>query len=118
MKETLATLASALLAASLVLGGCAAGGGAADDSVAAARTDDTPVQGREAILTVYGMSCPLCANNVDKSLLEVPGVTAVDVDMSTGRARVTLDGKTPVTRGQLARAVDNSGFTLRSVQAP
>lgn len=99
------------------LGGCAAGG-TSDETVAAARLDDSPVEGRQAILTVHGMSCPLCANNVDKALMEVPGVTGVNVDMNTGNATVALDGKTPVTRRQLAEAVDKSGFSLRRVDVP
>jgi Cu+-exporting ATPase len=69
-------------------------------------------------MVVHGMSCPLCANNVDKTLAAVPGVTSVLVDMGSGRAAVTLDGTTKVTRGQLAKAVDKSGFTLKSIEIP
>lgn len=77
---------------------------------------DAPVQGSMAVLTVYGMSCPLCANNVDKVLMDVPGVTGVDVDMGTGRATVSLDSKTPPTRRMLEDAVHKSGFTLQKVE--
>lgn len=112
---------STLLAATMLLpapftGGCATTPRNADRDTAS--LDETPVAGREAVLTVYGMSCPLCANNVDKMLLEVPGVTAVNVDMGTGEARVTLDGSTPVTRRQLADAIDRSGFTLQRIDFP
>lgn len=85
---------------------------------AAIADDASPISGRQAVLLVHGMSCPLCANNVDKTLAAVPGVTSVMVDMGSGRATVTLDGKTQVTRGQLAKAVDKSGFSLKSIETP
>lgn len=117
-KQLMAVVGVASVMTGLVLGACAGGGDVAkSESAAAARVDDAPVQSREAVLTVFGMSCPLCANNVDQTLLEIPGVESVAVDMSTGRAVVKLDGKTPVTRRQLANAVDRSGFTLQSVES-
>lgn len=99
----------------LGLGGCANGGGA-DASVLEARVSDEPIAESEVLLTVYGMSCPLCANNVDNTLLSVPGVEDVSLDMGTGIAVVRLDGRTPVTRRQLAAAVDRSGFSLQRVE--
>ena len=100
------------------LSGCATTDNANTAEVAEARADATPVATSQVLLTIHGMSCPLCANNVDNSLLAVPGVTDVKVDMSTGVATVTLDGVTPVTRQQLASAVDRSGFTLASFRTP
>ena len=88
------------------------------ESVATARDDDSPIASDVVYLTVYGMSCPLCANNVDAMLLDVPGVTDVNVDMGTGRATVQLDGHTPVSRRQLAGAIDRSGFSLRRIDVP
>lgn len=99
-----------------VLGGCGVERPRADASVNEAIADDRTIEGREAVLTVFGMSCPLCANNVDNTLKEVPGVETVSVDMGSGEVRVGLDGKTPVTRRQLARAVDRSGFSLKKVE--
>ena len=69
-------------------------------------------------MLVYGMSCPLCANNVDKQLLAVPGVRSVNVDMGTGEVRVGLEANAGVTRAQLGEAVDRSGFTLTEVRVP
>jgi copper chaperone CopZ len=109
-------LAAAILPSLLWTGGCATTPRNADRDTAS--LDETPVAGREAVLTVYGMSCPLCANNVDKMLLEIPGVTVVNVDMGTGEARVSFDGSTPVTRRQLAEAIDRSGFTLQRIDIP
>lgn len=102
----------------LLLGACGAAGQRVDSAGGAATGEDEPIRGGSAVLTVYGMSCPLCANNVDNVLLDVPGVTGVHVDMGTGAATVTLDSKRPPTRRMLARAVDKSGFTLKAIEVP
>ena len=36
------------------------------------------------------MGCPLCANNVDKQLLKLPNVRRVNVDLGSGRVKVTM----------------------------
>ena len=100
------------------LGGCASGGGARTEAALAALQDDAPIASAHATLVVYGMSCPLCANNVDKQLLDVPGVTGVQVDMSNGRVTVALAPDSGVSRKQLADAVQRSGFTLAEVHVP
>ena len=76
------------------------------------------VAGTSATLVVHGMSCPLCAHNVDKQLLAVPGVTGVRLDMGTGEAFLSLDGTGRTTRQMLADAIDRSGFTLQEVRVP
>jgi copper chaperone CopZ len=67
-------------------------------------------------MLVHGMSCPLCAKNVDIELRRIKGVSMVEADLGEGFVYVTLDGSAPVTRGQLARAVNDSGFTIKSFQ--
>lgn len=69
-----------------------------------------------AVLLVHGLSCPLCANNIDAQLLKVPGVQAVAADLATGRVEVTFDPTHPPTRGALIAAVDESGFTLVNIE--
>ena len=68
-----------------------------------------------ATLLVHGMGCPQCANNVDRQLLKVPGVESVKVDMGTGNVTVDLSPSNPPTREQLAKAIDETGFTLVSI---
>jgi copper chaperone len=98
----------------LVVGGCATTGGEARTSA----DDAEVITATGATLVVHGMSCPLCANNVDKQLLDVPGVSDVLVDMGTGEVKVSFAPDATVTRGQLVRAVDRSGFTLAEVRVP
>lgn len=103
-----------------VMGAALTGCGSSGEKVAtengAVVLDDQPIKGMSAVLTVYGMSCPLCANNVDKVLLAVPGVTGVQVDMGSGRAVVSLDVKNPPSKRELAQAVDKSGFSLKGIE--
>ena len=68
--------------------------------------------GNTVVMTVHGMSCPLCATNIDKQLLKVKGVHSVDVDMSTGRVTMAVSEISPPSDAELARAVEESGFTL------
>lgn len=108
-------LALPLLLSANLLTGCA---GSAKSSSAAVAADPGPITGSSATLIVHGMSCPLCANNVDKQLMAIPGVESVNVDMGSGEVKVALATQPRVTRAQLARAVDASGFTLMEVRTP
>ena len=72
-----------------------------------------------ATLVVYGMGCPLCANNVDKQLLKVAGVEKVNVDLGSGRVKVAFaPGVERPGDDKLAKAVSNSGYTLVRIQTP
>jgi len=118
MKRPIASVAWFLsMTTLLALGACASGGGA--ERVASGAllvADDVPITAASATLVVHGMSCPLCANNVDKQLLDIAGVTEVLVDMGTGEVTLNLAADVPVTRRQLVEAVDRSGFTLAEVR--
>jgi len=61
-------------------------------------------------ITVKGMSCGHCAAAVTKALEELPGVSQVQVDLSSGR--VTFKSANPVPREELARVVKAAGYEL------
>ncbi|MEV6428451.1 heavy metal-associated domain-containing protein [Nocardia sp. NPDC051463] len=63
-----------------------------------------------ATVTVTGMTCGCCANSVSKEVGKIAGVTAVDVDLATGR--VTVDSAAPVEPGAIAAAVDKAGYQV------
>lgn len=73
---------------------------------------------RNAILHVRGMSCPLCANNIDKQLLKVPGVEKVAVNLGNGEVHVRLAVAPRPTADELTRAIERSGFTLARIEMP
>ena len=59
---------------------------------------------------VVGMTCGHCVSSVTEELLEVPGVTAVDVVLETGSVTVTSDQ--PVERAAVEAAVAEAGYAL------
>lgn len=70
----------------------------------------------KAVLTVRGMSCPLCSNNISGRLKKVEGVGAVHINLETGLVTVTFTEGAAPTREALAEAIKDSGFTLGNVE--
>jgi copper chaperone len=62
--------------------------------------------------TVVGMTCGHCVRSVSEEVGKVAGVTAVDVDLDSGRVEVTSDG--PLDDAAVAAAVDEAGYELAS----
>jgi copper chaperone len=60
--------------------------------------------------TVTGMTCGHCVNAVTEEVTALPGVTAVDVELASGRLTVTSD--TPVDDDAVRAAVDEAGYEL------
>ncbi len=61
-------------------------------------------------LGIEGMTCASCVRRVEKALGQVPGVSAVSVNLATERARVAYDGE-PGTAAALVEAVGQAGYT-------
>lgn len=61
-------------------------------------------------ITVKGMSCGHCAAAVTKALEELPGISQVQVDVSSGR--VTFANANPISQEQLARVIKAAGYEL------
>jgi copper chaperone len=60
--------------------------------------------------TVTGMTCAHCESVVATELSELPGVTAVDVNLDTGVVTVSSDA--PLQESMVAAAVDEAGYAL------
>ena len=60
--------------------------------------------------TVTGMTCGHCAASVTEEVSEIDGVSNVVVDHESGS--LTFEASAPVTREQVAAAVDEAGYTL------
>jgi copper ion binding protein len=63
-----------------------------------------------ATYTVTGMTCQHCVAAVTEEVTQVPGVTAVDVDLPTGGLTVTSDA--PVDDSAVRAAVEEAGYEL------
>lgn len=63
-----------------------------------------------ATFTVSGMTCEHCVASVSDEVLEIAGVTGVDVDLPSGRLTITSDQ--PLSDDAVASAVDEAGYRL------
>ena len=59
-------------------------------------------------LRITGMHCNNCVRHVDKALRAVRGVSAVEVDLAGGGAKVTHDDD--VALAALVTAVESAGY--------
>ncbi len=61
-------------------------------------------------LAITGMTCNGCVKHVDQALRAVPGVSAVEVVLAEGRAKIVHDPeRSPVPA--LVAAVEGAGYT-------
>jgi copper ion binding protein len=62
--------------------------------------------------TVTGMTCDHCSRSVSAEVSAIAGVTAVDVDLATGK--VTVTSEQPVSTDEVREAVEEAGYRLAS----
>ena len=103
-----------ILAVAAAAPGCATGPGKPPMETALAA--DTLDGASEVVVAAQGLSCPLCASNLDAQLNRIEGVDGASVDLATGEATVRLDKKHAVTALQLRKAVEDAGFTFHGVR--
>ncbi|MDH2412830.1 heavy-metal-associated domain-containing protein [Nocardioides sp. CER19] len=60
--------------------------------------------------TVIGMTCQHCVASVTEEVTDIPGVTAVDVDLATGALNVTSEQ--PILDEAVRGAVEEAGYQL------
>ena len=65
-----------------------------------------------ATYTVTGMTCGHCVSSVTEEVEQIPGVTAVNVDLETGN--VTVTSEAPLDDLQVKGAVEEAGYQLQS----
>jgi len=59
-------------------------------------------------LRITGMTCNGCVRHVDKALRGVPGVTAVEVSLPEGRAKIVHEEQ--ASASALVAAVESAGY--------
>lgn len=64
-----------------------------------------------ATYTVTGMTCEHCVRSVTEEIGELPGVSNVDVDLSSGA--VTVSSESPVPVDSIRGAVTEAGYQLQ-----
>jgi len=73
---------------------------------------EQPLPPGPIVMYMNGLSCPLCATNIDQQVEKLPGVSDVKVDLSTGKVKANLSGPSTPSPRQLANAADAAGVTL------
>ncbi|MBV6759960.1 heavy-metal-associated domain-containing protein [Rhodococcus opacus] len=61
-------------------------------------------------ITVTGMTCDHCVSSVTEEISELPGVTAVNVDLATGK--VVIESTSDLDPGAVADAVEEAGYSV------
>ena len=64
----------------------------------------------EQTYTVTGMTCDHCVRAVTEEIQKLPGVTDVDIELSTGQVKVRAENE--LDPGDVAAAVDEAGYEL------
>lgn len=113
-----ATLFAAMLTLSSLVGCAATSNDSSQASSASIDSYPEIIEADQARLTVFGLSCPLCATNVEKALTSVPGVLGASIDLSNGRIDLLLDPTKRTRSVDIAHAVKDAGFTLRAIELP
>jgi copper chaperone len=65
----------------------------------------------DKVLTVRGMTCGHCKASVEGALRRLAGVSQVDVDLASGRVKVTFD-EARVGEVALKHAIEDVGFDV------
>jgi len=78
-------------------------------SVAAAKEN-----GASYAIGVDGLACPFCGYGVEKQLMRIEGVTAVEIDLEKGTVTTTLMPGHKMDKATAQKAVEAAGFTLRN----
>jgi mercuric ion binding protein len=71
--------------------------------------------GTEYQLRVDGLACPYCAYGIEKKLKQVEGVEAIDIDLNKGVVTVKCAEGVTLTEAQMAKLINDAGFTLRGM---
>lgn len=61
-----------------------------------------------SIYTVTGMTCQHCVASVTSEVSQLTHVTAVEVDLPTGR--VTVESDAPIPADEVVAAIDKAGY--------
>ena len=66
------------------------------------------------ILTIQGMSCMNCVRQIHNALMELQGVTSVNIDIKTDTAFLDIKGN--VEDDKIKNVLDNVGYELIDIQ--
>lgn len=77
---------------------------------------DLPAEIEGIQLQVDGLSCPFCALGLDKRLKQRAGLEGIQVHLKQGVTEAALPPGQGIDAGNIRRAVQEAGFTLRGIK--
>jgi mercuric ion binding protein len=66
-------------------------------------------------ISVNGMVCSFCAQGIEKRLKAVPGIEAVQIDLSKGMVEVTARSGASLDAATLKQAIRDAGYDVRRI---
>lgn len=72
--------------------------------------------GHDWLAKVNGMSCPMCAKNIEKQVKKIMGVTGVEIDLGTGQVKVTYAAGFRADKKVLTKAIEDAGFSVVEIK--
>jgi len=79
-------------------------------SSAAAGPSGSRAGARQAIVSVKGLSCPVCARRLQKVLAALPGAKGAKVELAKEQAVIEFAAGTKTTTQQIVETVREAGF--------
>ncbi len=65
-------------------------------------------------ITISGMHCSSCANNVERSVKKIPGIKSCSVSVLTNKGIIEADDK--VSDEDMKKAVARAGYKLLAIE--
>lgn len=64
-------------------------------------------------VAVDGLACPFCAYGIEKQLRKLDGILEMELDIEAGAILVTMNDSAILAEGDVRKAVERAGFSLR-----
>ena len=71
---------------------------------------NTPPAGKQAVVTVKGLSCPVCVRRLEKVLSALPGAQSAKVELTKGEAVIDFAPEAKIKDEQIQKTVRDAGF--------
>jgi copper chaperone CopZ len=78
---------------------------------------DTKAQFKSATIGIDGLTCSMCSRSVEKLILQLDFVRAVQMDLNTTTAQIIFKQGKKVNISELSKKVFDAGFSVRSLVA-
>jgi len=65
---------------------------------------------------INGLTCSMCSRTVEKSLLQLPFIDRVEMNIATTEARILVKENFVISIKDIARSVKDAGFSVRSIR--